>query len=811
MTNQSDVIRASPSPSCCREEADQLALEAEMFQLGADRQELITNNRRAARMESLSKYGEALTAVGVDKVVGVLAHHRRQMEQGKAGRTYAYLGPLLQLSPKKAAATAARVVLDQITHTTKLHALAYHLADMLWMETMLARATVWERKHHAKVRGRLTHKQADVRRMQNTVAWTPQERLSTGVFLVHLVAEHTGLIEVFLDSGTGRRVKCVRATQACMEWIRQVEETQKALCPFSLPMVLPPRDWLNPYEGGYFTEVPFNTLLKSGNEEAAEHCTGDEAFVVAANLQQTVAYRINGWLLEQVQHAWDKSLGIGCLLPREGYEIPPYPKHLPDDHPDVAAWRFNARQLHEQNDRSRNRRIVTAKQLWIARRFLEEPAMYFPMQLDFRGRYYYRPPFVNPQGNDVGRGLLLFANGTPIRTEREADWLRVHGANLFGHSKLTWQARLDWVHQHQLQIEAAGRDPWGYADWWTKASDPWQFLSFCREYQQFSAHGYGYISHLPVVLDCTCSGIQHYAALLRSEEMAELVNLKSSETPQDIYTAVLAQVLELLRNDAAAGDPHAQSWLQLQPDRTLAKPVVMTLPYSATRQAVFHFCQQWAFERTLELYGSDGWCFKKGAMAAMHYMATILYRETSKLIAPAKEAMTWLKRVGQLAGEAGVDLHWTSPSGLHVHHKYMDFTGTRIRLYHLSSVPMELLTNHIPKGLNPKRMGNGLSPNVIHSLDASHMAFATITAFHAGVRNLGGIHDCFATTAAEMDTVRDCVRNSFADLYSTDWFTLLADELLQQLPPDLLQKLPTRPTLGGLDVNHVRNANYFIT
>ena len=782
-----------------------------MFQLGADRQELITNNRRAARMESLSKYGEALTAVGVDKIVGVLTQHRRALETGKAGRTYAYLGPLLQITPKRAAATALRVVLDQITHTTKLHALAYHLADMLWMETMLARATKWERKNHAKVRGRLNQKQADVRRMQNTEAWTPQERLSVGVFLVHLVAQHTGFIEVYVDPGMGRRTKCVRATQACMDWIRQVEVAQKDLCPFSLPMVVPPRDWANPFDGGYFTEVPFNTLLKSGNEVAAEHCTGDEAFIVAANQQQSVAYRINTWMLEQVQHAWDKSLSIGCLMPREGYTIPPYPKHLADDDPEVQAWRFNARQLHEANDRSRNRRIATAKQLWVANRLRDEPALYFPMQLDFRGRYYYRPPFVNPQANDIGRSLLLFVHGKPMTTDKQADWLRIHGANAYGYGKLTWQARLDWVHQHQLQIEAAGRDPWGHAEFWSKADDPWQFLAFCREYQQFSHHGLGYVSHLPVVLDCTCSGIQHYAALLRSEEMAELVNLKQSEKPQDIYTAVLSRVLEILRTDAANGDPHAQSWLQLQPDRTLAKPVVMTLPYSATRQAVFHFCQAWALQRTIELYGMDGWCFKKGAIAATHYMATIIYRETSALIGPAKQAMAWFRRVGALAGEAGIDLHWTSPSGLYVHHKYMDYSGTRIRLYHLSSVPMELLTNHLPKGLNPKRMGNGLSPNIIHSLDASHMAFVTLEAFARGVTNLGGIHDCFATTAPEMDTVRDCVRNTFADMYSRDWFSTIAGELLHQLPEELRTKLPPCPTLGGLDVNHVRNATYFIT
>jgi len=63
---QHQVSQSQP-PICCRTNADQLALEAEMFQLGADRQELITNMRRAARMESLSKYGEVLTVVGIDR------------------------------------------------------------------------------------------------------------------------------------------------------------------------------------------------------------------------------------------------------------------------------------------------------------------------------------------------------------------------------------------------------------------------------------------------------------------------------------------------------------------------------------------------------------------------------------------------------------------------------------------------------------------------------------------------------------------------------------------------------------------------
>jgi DNA-directed RNA polymerase len=787
-----------------------------MHQLGADRQELLFNRRKVTRMESLSPAGEAITAAGVEHVVSFLRHHIKEMEKGKAGPKYTYLTPLSQIPPAKAAATAMRVVVDQLSQTSKLHALAYEVAEKLWMEAMLHRATPMERKKHKRVRRRFRMKRLDVLRMQNTMIWTPPEKLSTGVFLIYLIAQHTGLITIETRREGVRTVKFVKATDACIDYVEQVHEASKLLCPFALPMVIPPRPWSSVVEGGYLTDVPDNVLLKDGSLNVADYSTGDEPFIQAANLQQSVAWKINTWVLDHLQHAWDKSLHIGKLMPREGFQVPPYPKHLPDDHADVTQWKFNARRIHDKNDATRNRRIATAKQLWVAHRMAKEPALYFPMQLDFRGRYYYRPPFVNPQANDIGRALLLFANGTRITQPSHYDWLKVHGANLYGHSKLTWKARLDWVDANLQSITACGCDPWAHAEFWTKADDAWQFLAFCRTVYEYTHEGNDYVCCLPVVLDCTCSGIQHYSALLRNEQMGELVNLLPSDKPQDIYSTVLAKVLDQLRTDATGHeDPkvqaHAESWLQLSPDRSLTKPVVMTLPYSATRRAVLQYCQDWALERSMDLYGKDGWCFKRGALAAMHYMATILYRETSVIIGPAKRAMAWFRRVGKVAGDNDIDLHWRSPAGLYVHQKYMDYRRTEIRLHHLSSVSMKLVGSYVPKGLNPMRMGNGLSPNVIHSLDASHMAFTTIDAFAHGVRNLGGIHDCFACTPAEMDQVRDSVRNSFAAMYSDDWFTVIADELLQQLPAELHRQLPERPMLGQLDVNTVRSANYFIT
>jgi len=791
----------------------QLALEREMLQIGADAFSSRMNRKRKLGTESLSVHGDMLAALGVDRIVDSLRQHREAMRSGAAGRGYAHLGPLLQLSPSKVAAVAMRVVLDQLTQASKFQALAIALADRLWLETMLARATPVEVKLHKRVRYGFERKRKDAMRLRNTFVWTPQEKLSVGSFLIYLVEQHTGMIEVYMEKAAMRTVKRVRATKAALAWVRKAEQDQRLLCPFALPTLIPPRDWVTPLDGGYWTEaLPGNVLFKTNAELiAAQSCPDGNAYLLAANLQQAVGWRINQWILAQVLHAWEHNVPVGALLAREETAIPPYPKHLPDDHEEVHAWKVTARRIHESNDRNATRRLTSAKQLWVAKRLADEPTLYFPVQCDFRGRYYYRPPYLNPQGNDVARSLLQFANGTPISTEREADWLRIHGANAYGYSKLKWADRVAWVHQHHQQILTAGQEPWCCQGFWTTAKDPWQFLAFCRAYQQFIEHGHGWICHQPVVLDCTCSGIQHYAALLRSGDMAELVNLTPSETPRDIYNTVLQEVLQQVRRDASDGNEHAANWLQLSPDRTLAKPVVMTIPFSATREAVVEFCRAWATERASELLDKDCWCFKRGSMAGMHYMATILYRETTALVAPAKAAMSWFRKIGKQAAELGLALSWTTPSGLPVVQEYWDYSKVQVRLYHLSSVPLQMLANHQPTNLNCKRMGNALSPNVIHSLDASHMAAVAIESHAAGVRNLGGIHDCFATTPAEMAVLRTTIRSTFASMYARDWLTPICDELIAQFPTHIRIKLPPRPQLGGFNAQLTNNADYFVT
>ena len=308
------------------------------------------------------------------------------------------------------------------------------------------------------------------------------------------------------------------------------------------------------------------------------------------------------------------------------------------------------------------------------------------------------------------------------------------------------------------------------------------------------------------MLDCTCSGIQHYAALLRSESMGRSVNLISSDTPQDIYSQVMTRVLEKLRE---SDDPRARNWLMLEPDRSLAKPCVMTSPYSATPTAFYYYCYDWAQKRSKDVFGGKTWTTQRGSMSTMHFMAQLLHKETTALIGPAVKAMEWFRKLGRLAGKDNLSLEWTTPSGLLVHQEYKDTKQTRIRLKYLSDVHMDIRTNIDQDSLDSGRMANALSPNVVHSFDSSHMSFATIRAMMNGVQNIGGVHDCFATTPSEMSKLRDAVRQSFSDMYSDDWFTAVTTQLTQQI--ERKDELPPKPELGDLDLTSVQTSNYFIT
>ena len=102
--------------------------------------------------------------------------------------------------------------------------------------------------------------------------------------------------------------------------------------------------------------------------------------------------------------------------------------------------------------------------------------------MDFRGRCYPIPMF-SPQGDDLNKSLILFADAPPCETYEDIDWLMVHGANLAGVDKVSFFDRKKWVLTNEEYILATANDPMSHVDWWGTLDSPMQFLAWCFEWQ----------------------------------------------------------------------------------------------------------------------------------------------------------------------------------------------------------------------------------------------------------------------------------------------------------------------------------------
>jgi len=78
--------------------------------------------------------------------------------------------------------------------------------------------------------------------------------------------------------------------------------------------------------------------------------------------------------------------------------------------------------------------------------------------MDFRGRAYPIPPHLNHIGDDLSRGLLLFAEAKPLG-ESGLRWLKIHLANLCGFDKGSFDERVQFVEDHLADIYDSAERP----------------------------------------------------------------------------------------------------------------------------------------------------------------------------------------------------------------------------------------------------------------------------------------------------------------------------------------------------------------
>jgi DNA-directed RNA polymerase len=187
-----------------------------------------------------------------------------------------------------------------------------------------------------------------------------------------------------------------------------------------------------------------------------------------------------------------------------------------------------------------------------AEKFQGFEKIYFPYNMDFRGRAYPVPPHLSNVGSDLCRGMLKFAEAKPLGP-RGLYWLKVHLANFAGKDKISFDDRASFVDENMEQMRASVADPFaGDPPWWTTLEDPFQGLATCIEIVNAIDSGdpESFMCSLPVHMDGSCNGLQHYAALGRDLVGGKAVNLCNVDEPQDVYVGVMHEVIRRVAEEA---------------------------------------------------------------------------------------------------------------------------------------------------------------------------------------------------------------------------------------------------------------------
>ena len=683
------------------------------------------------------------------------------------------------------------------------------------------------------------------------LSWSNQQTEVLGAKVLEMLiagSDYYVIRDKEVDSGKGtKHIKSVDAT----EWFKNTWEMSESRMVANavryMPTVIPPRHWTDPHDGGYYGESMLGTqlirlkvqtktkFLKAYNRKLSAIDLG--VIYKALNAMQDTPFVINKFILQTLKEIYASGGELGGVPRTEPYPTLP---RLPEDAPEeqVREHKKKAVGIYKQEEARKSKALRCLLALKVAEKFSEYDKIYFPWNVDYRGRCYPIPTALSPQGDDIQKSLLLFANPSPL-AEGDDKWMAIHGANLAGNDKISFDERIKWVMDNTTNIIASADDPLGYTWWYevSKGDYPMEFLSFCNEWKRL--HDYkaenmgsvkGFMSNLPLAFDGTCSGLQHFSALLRDEVGGFAVNLVPSDKVQDIYSIVADKVNVQLLKDAQTGTEDekkkkdgvvsykygtktlAQNWVAFDRikfgkdgiTRKVCKRSVMTLAYGS---------KQYGFKENLltdiihpyVLDHPDNNPFINPNQASV-YMAKLIWDAVATTVVKAVEGMEWLQKVAGLITESGEVVSWTTPNGFLVQQNYMKMRSEVIKL-RFGGSQVRFYNQEETDEIDTRRQRNGIAPNFIHSMDASHLQRVVCSEQAKGNKNFMMIHDSFGTDAAHAGSLYKTIREEFVGLYKDqNHLENFLDSVSYLI--DNLDAVPEIPKFGKLDLELVKKSDF---
>jgi len=455
---------------------------------------------------------------------------------------------------------------------------------------------------------------------------------------------------------------------------------------------------------------------------------------------------------------------------------------------------------------------------------------YQEVSCDYRGRIYYAESFMEFQGSDLARGLYLF------NTKKELNddglyWLYIHTATCFNQSftleelkGLTWTTtdyisylnveqldtisvdkmslpdRANWTIHNLDLIRLAGLQKQLFPD----AEKPVSYLACCVEIAEYHLSlitGQPFLSGLPIPIDGSNNGWQHLAAISKDKQAGALVSLTPTPIQKDFYVAVAKSLIELMPD-----------WFETRnmPMKHIRKGIAkrgsMTRAYSAGKKKIqsnmYDDCHVEGYISKYSITEDD-----------TDLLAGNLIKAINAVCAGPLKTTKYLQKIAEHelnCGEHGME--WVTPSGFPVKYKvYLQherrYQGTikgvnnNKSISHIVKVDVRHRETH-EKVPCRRSFASGISPNLVHSYDASHMA-NVICSFSD---NFGAVHDSFSTHANDVKRLQEITKKQFVIQYNySNFFDILQDNLMKHKESFTY----AQPSLGDLNINDVFNSEYF--
>lgn len=266
-------------------------------------------------------------------------------------------------------------------------------------------------------------------------------------------------------------------------------------------------------------------------------------------------------------------------------------------------------------------------------------------------------------------------------------------------------------------------------------------------------------------LDAAFAGPDGARLWTAAEALGEAVEALQLLAPNDPQTSFLRDARRSLRNEVRGN---------LEKDRPLRK--LLKTVYR-TRRAVASAAPILSAPSSDEAAGvaatgsASAWRFWLGASALGAYAAQEIVaclRSSLESRFPAVRVFVgWLKKVGGRC--VGLPLMWLTPLGFPVcqdqFRKKRSSLSCRIG-GDLIGIGTTGLTEAVLNTGREATQQSALLPNLIHSLDATHLAKTLNAAVADGLDRFGSIHDCLLCHPNDAGRLGELLRATFADLYA---------------------------------------------